>query len=279
MSTETGVMVTDPVPLAAKVTVSPPGPAATGDVTVSIRLLPSWSVAVAGIRLRAGGGDTVSVVSAVIGDPVGGVKVAVMVVVPTLSALATPVALPMVATAVADDVHATCVVSSCVVPSVRVPVAVKETVSPTNTFGDDGVRVSETSSGAVTTTFALALPPLSEAVIVAVPCPTVFTGKSAVSEPAGTGTLAGTVATLGALLVRVTDVGAVGALLSVTRSTPGLPFGKVNGLCVGGTGPSAVTTGGGGVTWTVELTLEPLRLAVRRAFPVTSPVTGTVAWV
>ena len=73
---------------------------------------------------------------------------------------------------------------------------------------------------------------------------------------------------VGAVLVRVTAVGIVGARLSVTRSTPGLPFGSVNGLDAGGTGPSAVTTGAATSMWTVELTLEPFKVAVSTAFPV-----------
>jgi len=57
------------------------------------------------------------------------VKLALIVVWPGASALATPVE-AVVAMVVSDEVHATRVVKSCAVPLVRVPVAVKGSPSP-----------------------------------------------------------------------------------------------------------------------------------------------------
>ena len=168
----------------------------------------------------------------------------------------------------------TLVVRSFVVPSVNVPVAVNGSVCPTNTVGDCGESVSVTSSAEVTTTVALAEPPLRLAVMVEEPSPTENTGKSAPSAPAGMGTVAGTVATAVLLLVSDTVCGSVEAGETATWSTPGVPLGTVTVL-----GASPVTTVGGGVTWTVALALVLLSDAVTVALPGVNTVTGNVTLV
>ncbi len=57
-------MVTWPVPLVVNVTVSPPGPAATAELTVSVRAPFTDNVAVAGLSESAGGVCTVRSVEA-----------------------------------------------------------------------------------------------------------------------------------------------------------------------------------------------------------------------
>src|SRR5207302_1176457 len=166
-----------------------------------------------------------------------------------------------------DDVHVTVVVRFWVMPSVKVPVAVKGTGSPTKAMGFWGESVRATRSAGVTVTCAVAVLPFRLAVIVAVPTPLVRTGKSAKSAPAGIGTVAGTEATPIALLVSATSRRAGGAGETVTRRTPGLPFGSVS---VAGVSP--VTTVGGGVTCTVALTLLPLIAALTRVLPGVMPV-------
>src|SRR2546430_2516311 len=80
--------VTLPVPDWLSVTVKPPGSAGAGEVTVNVSMVPTCTVAVAGARVNAGGVRTVSVVLALI-EP----DVAVIVVVPSAKAEATPVLL------------------------------------------------------------------------------------------------------------------------------------------------------------------------------------------
>jgi len=68
-------------------------------------------------------------------------EVAVMVVVPTETAKATPVVLSIVATVISDEVQVTCVVK--VVPSEYVPVAVNFRGTPTGMLGLAGVTARE----------------------------------------------------------------------------------------------------------------------------------------
>jgi len=98
--------------------------------------------------------------------------------------------------------------------------------------------------------------------MVAFPSPTESTGKSAVKAPAGIVTVAGTVPTPVALLMSVTGVATVGARLTVTVNTPGLPLGSVTV-----SGVRLVTIGGGAVTWIVLLTVAPLSVAETVAVP------------
>src|SRR5688572_22943019 len=89
-------------------------------------------------------------------------------------------------------------------------------------------------------------PPLRLAVIVATPSLFATTGNSAKSAPAATFTCGGTDAMAGSPEASATAVATFGARDSVTRSTPGVPFGSV-ALA----GAIVATTGGGGVTSTV----------------------------
>lgn len=59
--------------------------------------------------------------------------------------------------------------SGWLLPSVNKPVAVKATDSPAKAVGAAGATVSDSTSGAVTTTWAVALVLLNEAVMVAWP--------------------------------------------------------------------------------------------------------------
>ena len=72
-----------------------------------------------------------------------------IVVVPSETPVAWPAA-SIVATLVADDVHVTDAVRSCVLPSVYVPVAVTATVLPIGVDGLTGVTSIETSVAAPT---------------------------------------------------------------------------------------------------------------------------------
>jgi hypothetical protein len=95
-------------------------------------------------------------------------KVAVIVVVPAETQVATPLAL-MVANAVLDEFHVTDAVMSCEVPSEYVPVAVKRLVNPAATEEFGGVIAMEPSVAEVTVNDALPAMEPEVAVIVAVP--------------------------------------------------------------------------------------------------------------
>ena len=85
-----------------------------------------------------------------------------------------PAALEMVATAVSDDAQVTWVVRFWVVPSVKVPVAVKGTAIPTGMLGLAGVTAIDWSVAAVTVSVVLPVFPESAAVMALVPTPTVL---------------------------------------------------------------------------------------------------------
>jgi hypothetical protein len=97
--------------------------------------------------------------------------VAVIVEVPTATAVARPVAL-MVAIEGADDDHATVAVIFAVDPSVYVPVAVYCRVNPFATDPLAGVTAIDTSAGAVTVMVLVLLIAPCVAVIVDVPTAT-----------------------------------------------------------------------------------------------------------
>ena len=109
--------------------------------------------------------ETVSVV-----DPLTVPKVALIVVVPVATLDASPCAL-MVAAAALEDVHVTVVVMSCVLLSLKVPVAVNCLVVPTAMLALAGVTAIETRAAAVTVSDAVPLIPAEVAVTVAVPVP------------------------------------------------------------------------------------------------------------
>jgi len=87
-------------------------------------------------------------------DPLIGPSAAVIVVVPTSIAVASP-ALLTVATAVVSDDHVTCAVRSCVVASVNVPIAVNGRVRPRATLGAAGVIAIDASTEPVAVTLVV----------------------------------------------------------------------------------------------------------------------------
>jgi hypothetical protein len=104
-------------------------------------------------------------------DPLTEFMVAVMVVVPTLALELTP--LPFtVATVGAEEVHVTDPVMSCVVPSLKVPVAVKYNDWPKSRLGFGGVTVINTSVAFDTERLAEPITGLSSAPIRLVPAAT-----------------------------------------------------------------------------------------------------------
>ena len=96
------------------------------------------------------------------------------------------------------------------VPSVKVPVAIKDRVSPTKIVGAYGERVMVVSSAGVTVTSALALPPLRKTVIRVLPALMAVTGTGTVSCPALKKTGDSTVATLDAELFAVSTPDVLG---------------------------------------------------------------------
>lgn len=103
-------------------------------------------------------------------EPLTDPKVALIVVLPVATLEARPCAL-MVAAAAVEDVHVTVVVMSCVLLSLKVPVAVNCLVVPTAILEFAGVTAMETSDAAVTVSGAVPLTPPEDAVMVVVPVP------------------------------------------------------------------------------------------------------------
>ena len=101
---------------------------------------------------------------------------AVMVELPTATAVASPVAMSIVAAAVVAEVHVA-EPSTCVLPSLKWPVAVNCTVPPAPTLGFAGVTVMVCSVGAVTVSRVLPLTEPEVAVMVELP------GATAVASP------------------------------------------------------------------------------------------------
>jgi hypothetical protein len=99
--------------------------------------------------------------------PVTVPEVAETVVVPTATAVASPLA-AIVAVAVLDDAHVTVVVRFCVERSVYVPVAVNCCVRPFATVGLAGVTAMETSVAGCTVSvaFPVTVPEVAEMVVV-----------------------------------------------------------------------------------------------------------------
>src|SRR5262249_19848727 len=111
-------------------------------------------------------------VTARVVDPDRVPKVAVIVVEPTATLVASPSlppALVTVAAAASDDDQVTLAVRSCVVVSVYTPVAVSCCVVPSAIDGLVGVTPMETSVAAVTTRVVVPVLPLRVAVIVTEP--------------------------------------------------------------------------------------------------------------
>lgn len=111
-------------------------------------------------------------------------KVAAMVVGPTARPLARPIepaALLMLALLVSEELHTACVVTGCVVESVKIAIAVNCCVRPTGSDVLVGLTAIENSTAAVTVSPVVPLLPLRVAVIVVEPVETVLANPS---EPA-----------------------------------------------------------------------------------------------
>jgi hypothetical protein len=100
---------------------------------------------------------------------------ALMVVLPAASAAADPPAL-IVATVVAEEVHVTELVTSCMLPSVKVPLAVNCSICPVAIEGFAGVMANETSAAGLTVT--LADPVMLPEVAVTIALPTLAASAS-----------------------------------------------------------------------------------------------------
>ena len=110
-------------------------------------------------------------------DPLRAPRVALMVVFPGATGVATPIepaALEMVATAVLEDDHVTWVVRSWVVPSVKLPVALNASVSGTGRLGVAGVTEIDCRVAAVTVSIVPPVFPESAAEMLLVPTPRVL---------------------------------------------------------------------------------------------------------
>lgn len=104
-----------------------------------------------------------------VAEPVTAPDVAVTVVTPGKTLVAKPAPVT-VATAVADEVHATPAVSICELLSVYVPVAVNCCVRPAEIEGFAGITAIDTSAGAVTIKVVEAVTEPEAAPIVVLPC-------------------------------------------------------------------------------------------------------------
>jgi hypothetical protein len=109
-------------------------------------------------------------------DPLTEFMVAVMVVVPALALEAVPLAL-IVATGGSEEFQVTEFVMSCVVPSLKVPVAAKPNDSPSVRLGVAGVTAMDTSEAFETDRVAEPIMGLSSAPMMVLP------GATAVARP------------------------------------------------------------------------------------------------
>lgn len=106
-------------------------------------------------------------------DPLTDPNAALIVLLPATTLDTKPCAL-MVAAAALDDVQMTVVVMSCVLLSLKLPVAVNCFVVPTAMLEFAGVTAMDTKAAEVTITDAVPLIPPEVAVMVAVPGPVVL---------------------------------------------------------------------------------------------------------
>src|ERR1700675_154692 len=116
--------------------------------------------------------DSVAAVTVNVVDPTTAPLVALIVDVPTFTAVANPAAL-IVAVAVVPDAHVTLAVKFCVELSLNVPVAVNCCELPAATLGFAGVTAIDTSVTGVTVSIVdpVMLPLIAEIVDVPVPTP------------------------------------------------------------------------------------------------------------
>src|SRR6266436_3898499 len=141
-------------------------------VAVNCRVVPFAILGVVGVTVIV---DRFAAVTVSVVLPETPPKVAVIVVVPAATDVARPCdppALLIVATAVLDELHVTWVVRSCVVLSLKVPVAVNCRVVPFAILGVVGVTVIVDRIAAVTVSVVLPETPPKVAVIVVVPAAT-----------------------------------------------------------------------------------------------------------
>jgi copper chaperone CopZ len=123
-------------------------------VAVNCSVVPGAIEGVAGVTAI----DTsVAAVTVRVTDPLTEPDVAVIVVVPCATLVASPVVEAMVAPVGSFELHCTVPVMFCVLPSLNVPVAVNCCVTLSGRVGIAGVTEIETSVAAVTVTFAEAL--------------------------------------------------------------------------------------------------------------------------
>src|SRR5207247_367042 len=123
-------------------------------VAVNCRVVPFVRVGVAGVTVIV---DRVAAVTVSVVLPETPPKVAVIVVVPAATDVAKPFeppALLIVTTAAAEGLQATWVVRTCVVLSLKVPVAVNCWVNPSGRPGSVGVTAIETRVALVTVSVA-----------------------------------------------------------------------------------------------------------------------------
>jgi hypothetical protein len=97
-------------------------------------------------------------------------EVAVIVAVPIPALLASPVLLIVAVLNVSLD-HVTVLVKSCVLPSVKLPLALNCCIVPSASIGVAGVIPSDTSAAEVTVSVVDPVTVPTVAVIVAMPCP------------------------------------------------------------------------------------------------------------
>jgi hypothetical protein len=123
-------------------------------MAVNCRVIPTNTLGLAGVTVIE---ERVGTVRVVLSERLA--KVAVMVLVPTATAVARPLVF-IVATDVFDELQVTCVVISWCVPSAYMLVAVNCWVVPRGTLGLAGVIAMEDGSAADNGTGGISFPPL-----------------------------------------------------------------------------------------------------------------------
>src|SRR6202030_3411595 len=221
-------------------------------VAVNCRVPPFGTDGFAGVTAM----DTsVAAVTVSVVLPVMPLEAAWMVVVPVPPAVPKPAAL-IVATVTAEELHVAVLVRFCVVPSLKVPVAVNCRVPPFGTDGFAGVTAMDTSVAAVTVSVVLPVMPLEAAWMVVVPVP------PAVPKPAALIVATVTAEELHvAVLVRFCVVPSLKVPVAVNCCVP--PFGTD-----GFAGVTAMDTSVAAVTVSVVLPVMPLEAAWMVVVPV-----------
>jgi len=107
-------------------------------------------------------------------EPLTDPEVAEIVVCPTEALVARPVAV-MGATATFEDTHVETLVTSCTVPSVKVPLALNRCAAPSRIVGLEGATVMDTNAAGVTSSCVDPETEAEVAVIVVLPMATLVT--------------------------------------------------------------------------------------------------------